>query len=263
MRRFDRRAVFASGTAAALLAASGVLAYAKPARGGRLRAALRGAVDEPWTAPQPSAFLNVARHAVLEGLTEIAADGTLRGSLATSWQSDDAGRHWAFELRAASWHDGSHVTAEQVAQVLGGRVQEGQVTLSLDAPDPGFPFRLAFPEWLVSHPQTPTLGTGLYALRGFEPGRRAIADRVDAHPKDGAAGWVDTLDITAIPAAETRLEALLHEMVDLIEHDQTAAPRWTVRLPGALAGARVAAPSDIGTTLPFDNFRCAERWWLV
>ena len=43
MNRIDRRLLFTSGAAAALLAATGVSAQAAPRRGGRLRAALSGA----------------------------------------------------------------------------------------------------------------------------------------------------------------------------------------------------------------------------
>ncbi|MBT3467245.1 MAG: peptide ABC transporter substrate-binding protein, partial [Rhodobacteraceae bacterium] len=43
MNRIDRRVLFTSGAAAALLAATGVSAQTTPHRGGRLRAALSGA----------------------------------------------------------------------------------------------------------------------------------------------------------------------------------------------------------------------------
>lgn len=49
------------------------------------------------------------------GLLSYSPDGTLRGELAESWEVDDEGA-WIFKLReGATWHDGSPVTAEDIA----------------------------------------------------------------------------------------------------------------------------------------------------
>ena len=98
MTRIDRRALFASGAAAALLAATGVSAM--PKRGGVLRAALSGAARDQVWGPNGGLMIQAARSAVLEGLTEIAADGTLRGVLAERWDSREDGRIWTFQLRS-------------------------------------------------------------------------------------------------------------------------------------------------------------------
>ena len=86
MTRLDRRALFASGAAAALLAATGV--SASPKRGGRLRAALSRAL-----------FDQATNATLYENLTEISADGTVRGELATAWASENDARVWRFNLR--------------------------------------------------------------------------------------------------------------------------------------------------------------------
>ena len=119
MNVLDRRALFASGAAAALLAASGV--SAAPMRGGRLRAALSGASrDDRWDAVPSGLFMQAAvQGAVFDTLTEIAADGTLRGELATGWQAEDGGRVWTFDLRSdVSFHDGVPLTAQDVVASL-------------------------------------------------------------------------------------------------------------------------------------------------
>ncbi|MEM6342089.1 MAG: peptide ABC transporter substrate-binding protein, partial [Pseudomonadota bacterium] len=87
MKRLDRRALFASGAAAAVLAATGI--SAAPKRGGRLRAALSGAArTDSWADPASGLFMRVAGQGILfDTLTEIAADGTLRSELARSWTS--------------------------------------------------------------------------------------------------------------------------------------------------------------------------------
>ncbi|MEL7097661.1 MAG: ABC transporter substrate-binding protein [Pseudomonadota bacterium] len=263
MTRFDRRALFASGAAAALLAATGVSAQAQPQRGGRLRAALSADPGEAWTSDAPSLFLSVARHGVLEGLTEVAADGTLRGRLASDWQSSDGGRSWTFTLRDALWHDGTPVVAAQVARALGGTADGNAVTLTQLAPDTTLPLRMAQPDALISHPDNETLGTGLFRLATYEPGRRAILERVAPHPKDNAAGWADTVDLTGMASADTRLEALMHDMVDVIDHPENPTPAGLTRLAEALAGPRAFAPAEIGSAAPLDNLRLAERWWLA
>ncbi|MEM8576521.1 MAG: peptide ABC transporter substrate-binding protein [Pseudomonadota bacterium] len=259
----DRRALFASGAAAALLAASGVSAQARPQRGGRLRAALSAVAGEGWADAAPSLFRQIARHAVHEGLTEIAADGTLRGNLAEVWDSPDQGRTWHFTLRAARWHDGSDVTPAQVAAALGGAVHKGRVVLTATPADAALPFRMAQPDALIAHPENPLLGTGLYTLNRYEAGRRAILDRVEAHPRADQAGWADVADLSGITAPATRLEALLHDMVDVIDHPENQTPVGLTRLGEALVGAGTHAPREIGQALPLDNFRLAERWWLA
>jgi len=263
MTRFDRRALFASGAAAALLAATGVSAQARPQRGGRLRAALSAVPGEAWDSESPSLFLSVARHGVLEGLTEVAADGTLRGRLATEWHSDDGGQTWTFTLRAANWHDGTPVAAVQIAQALGGTAAGDRVTLTQAAVDPTLPLRMAQSDALIVHPEDGTIGTGLYRLGTYEPGRRAILHRVALHPKDEAAGWADTVDLTGMTSPGTRLEALMHDMVDVIDHPENPTPAGLTRLAEALAGPRTFAPAQIGAAAPLDNLRLAERWWLA
>ena len=80
MKRMDRRALFASGAAAALLAATGVQAQVLPRSGGRLRAALSGASrDDGWDLAPGGLFMLAAQHTVFEALTEVAADGSLSG----------------------------------------------------------------------------------------------------------------------------------------------------------------------------------------
>ena len=78
MTRIDRRALFASGAAAALLAATGASLADTPKAGGTLRLAV----------PRDDSLEQLARGAVFDTLTEIAPDGTLRGELATGWHTD-------------------------------------------------------------------------------------------------------------------------------------------------------------------------------
>ena len=154
MTRIDRRALFASGAAAALLAASGVSLDARPRSGGRLRLAV----------PRDDASLErVARAAIFDTLTEIAPDGVLRGELAIGWQGSADARVWTFDLRAGVvFHDGALLTARDVAASL--RAHRGptltgvaditatgplRVRLELSRGNPDLPYMLADPGLII------------------------------------------------------------------------------------------------------------------
>ena len=289
----DRRALFATGAAAALLAATGVSAGPAPARGGRLRMALSGATreDRLGQAGTQGLFMQVATAGVLfDTLTEIAADGTLRGELAVSWRSNTDATRWEFDLRdAVTFHDGRPFTACDVRASFEG-LQDGvladvasvevtgplRVAVTLRAGDPQFPMR-------VSHPQTIILpeadavnpeagiGTGLYQLHKFQPGRHLVAHRVAGHYKDGRAGWFDSVELVSLPADEVRAEALRDHYVDAVDLEHpadlgdleniTLLPRedfMTTAVDQCLA-----LPATVGSRWPLDNLRAAERWWMA
>jgi peptide/nickel transport system substrate-binding protein len=169
----DRRALFASGAAAALLAATGLSAGSLPQRGGKLRLALSGAArSDDWTHGS-GLFMQVARLGlVYETLTEVAADGTLRAELATVWSSSADARVWTFDLRrGVQFHDGTPVTSADVAQSLAalGNVKQmniHQVQITLHHADPALPIKLS----TVHHAIRPSLasdagiGSGLYRV---------------------------------------------------------------------------------------------------
>ena len=110
MTRLDRRALFTSGAAAALLAASGLSLSAAPRMGGTLRIAVPRD-DDSLTA--------VARAAVYDRLTEIGPDGVLRPELAVSWDGGADARQWTFALHeGVTFHDGSALSAQDAADSL-------------------------------------------------------------------------------------------------------------------------------------------------
>ena len=52
---------------------------------------------------------------LFDNLTEVAADGTLRGDLATNWSSDARAVRWRFNLRGdVAFHDGERFGAEHL-----------------------------------------------------------------------------------------------------------------------------------------------------
>lgn len=275
MTRIDRRALFASGSAAALLAAAGVSSAATPKRGGHLRAALSGGDrSERWTTLPGGHFLNAARNAVFETLTEIAPDGTLQPGLATRWASEDGGLVWHFDLAEdVRFHDGTHLTAEDVAASLalaGFKVRTGahRITVLLLEQDPALPFRLSDGVMIYSARELEAgdpvrLGTGLYAVHRFEAGRNFLGRRVECHRKDGRAGWFDTVELVSMSDPAARAAALRDGYVDVTDFE---APYDLEGRPDIRLTADAALRQDIQTasrTAPsLDALRFAERWWM-
>ncbi|MCF6233036.1 MAG: ABC transporter substrate-binding protein [Rhodobacteraceae bacterium] len=274
MTRIDRRALFTSGAAAALLMATGVSLSAAPVSGGRLRLAV---------AREDDGLMRVARGAVFDTLTEIAPDGALRGELATGWQGDAEAREWLFDLRdGVIFHDGTAFEAGHVVASLAAKgfkpeaVGRLQVRLELARGNPDLPYLLADPDLTISldgrtNGMGDWVGTGLYRVGRVQEGRHFLGHRVARHYKDGLAGWAESIEIIVIPRADIRAEALRDGHVDV-----AALP-----LPDGLLGrgefhyfpsvqdmalaARhgVGVPERIGELSALDDGRIAERWWML
>lgn len=277
MTRLDRRVLFTSGAAAALLAATGVFAGPSPKRGGRMMAALSGADRaDDWTTTS-GLFMQAARGAVFETLTEIAADGTLRGNIAQAWASDDGGTTWRFELaQDVMFHDGVPLRPADIAASLKADVVDlgvGAFQIALGDPNPNLPFQLADPRFAIlpaeADRQAAGIGTGLYAVRKFDAGRQFIGSRVTVHRKDGTEGWFDEVEIVSIPSHTVRGEALRDGLVDVADVttlDAYADPAEFQFLPSEhqaqqIAHRSVAVPASVGTAWPLDNLAMARRWW--
>ena len=270
MTRIDRRALFTSGAAAALLAASGLSAQSRPRRGGRLRLAL---------AREGDSLGMIARGAAFDTLIELAPDGTLRGELATDWTSDATAQHWVLTLReGVTFHDGAAFSATDAARMLRRHGIAAQaetairLTIALDQGDPQFPFRLTRSDMIVRDADdSPLNGTGLYRIARFEDGRYFRATRVADHYKGDTAGWAETIDAIAMSDPRARAAALRDDYVDVAELPEASELpvdgdlRYHPSRDHMLLAARpsVGLPSVIGQGTPLDDGRLAERWWLV
>ncbi|ABG30109.1 peptide ABC transporter substrate-binding protein [Roseobacter denitrificans] len=290
----DRRALFATGAAAALLAATGVSVQASPSRKGRLRAALSGAsrTDRFDARQDHGLFMQVAMAgAVFDTLTEVAADGTLHGELSTAWEGDARAQVWTLTLRDdVDFHDGTRFAAQDVvasfdlhrdtllADVARVAVLDARrVLVELHRGDPDFPYRLSDPR-LVMYPSRNIaeamrdgIGTGLYRVQRFQPGRHFLGARVAHHYKDGRAGWFDTVELVALSSSAVRAEALRDNYVDAAELSDTAdladlsgitlLPETHAMTAAVSQG--LALPAQTGRRWPLDNLRAAERWWMA
>lgn len=287
-----RRQVLATGLAAAMFAASGLPVAAGIRRGGALRAGLGGAsAADGWDgARHDGLFMQaVASGAVFETLTEIAADGTLRGELAVGWEPREEARVWLVTLRdGVAFHDGRPLGARDVAAslvALGGAGPAAQIVeaaavgprrvrIVLAAPNPHFPYELSDPRMIV-HPEgahASGVGTGPYRVAAFEPGRRFLGRRVEAHWKDGRAGWFDSVEVFALDPAAVRLSALRSGRVDAIGGVELHAVGMlrarglTVQEAGGWVQAvsdRVGVPGRVGAARPMDDLRFMQRWWAA
>ena len=278
----DRRALFTTGAAAALLAATGAGAGEPPRRGGRLRLALSGATRQDDWLRGDGLFMQVARQGLIfDTLTEVSGNGILRGELASGWQASEGARQWQFDLRPdVRFHDGSALTASDVVASLQRVLPQAeisarsalQVQITLPQANPGLPLLLSEPHFVIrpAHAPEAGIGTGLYRLRRFSAGRQVLAERVETHYKDGTAGWFDTVELVSIPAREVRAQALSEGLVDAA--DLPARPRYRERgdvtLQTDSAGGVSALSGDLrqppntGRQAPMDNLRAPERWWF-
>lgn len=282
MNGMDRRALFTSGAAAALLAATGVSLAATPRRGGRLRVAVPRGEGHALPAMQSAVF---------ESLTEIAPDGVLRGRLATGWASDAEARRWRFDLREDSqFHDGqpfapedavASLTQHPLGDRLGLRRAEitgpAQITLELVAGNPQLPYLLSDPDLPMlrqadaGQEGESTIGTGLYQIRRYSPGRDFLGQRVAQHPLDGQLGWFDSVELVVIPDPAIRAEALRDGFVDMAELPRADLLHEQDRIafhpadgdPHLAVNRRVSIPPVVGTRAPLDDGRIAERWWMA
>ncbi len=273
MTRMDRRALFASGAAAALLAATGASLADTPKAGGTLRLAV----------PRDDSLEQVARGAVFDTLTEIAPDGTLRAELATGWQTDAKAQVWTFDLReGVTFHDG---TALDIADIMPVLAEFGQtealtptvVRLELAAPNAGLPFLLADNRFVITRngagvtPLKQANGTGCYRVDRAEDDRNFLGRKVADHYKSGSAGWADKVEVIVIPDPAVRAEALRDGYVDIAAipaRDHLREKRGLRFFPSetdmSLAvAAHVGMPRQIGQRTGMDDGRIAERWWMA
>ncbi|RYH04177.1 ABC transporter substrate-binding protein [Salipiger sp. IMCC34102] len=245
MTTLNRRGLLKTGVAAGVLGLTGLPLRAQT-RGGKLTAGLSGAnTSDSWDARTHSDLFMIAsaQGAVFDSLTEVAADGSLVGELAESWDSTDA-QTWVFNLRTGvNFHNGkafgpqdvieslqmhlgeeSKSAAKPIVQNITEMTQSGdhQVTFVLNAPNADFPYLLSdyhllmYPAGQIEDAITNGIGTGLYQVQSFDPGVRMVATRVDDHYKGDSAGWFDEIEYIAINDNTARNNALLTGQVDAI-----------------------------------------------
>lgn len=185
----------------------------------------------------------LSRWKTAETLVVLDALGDAQASLATAWKQLD-GKNWRFELRAGvKFHDGTPLTAEQVAASLTAaanaspkpRILDGvQLTVRTDgtnavvittqADDPLVPQRLSSPQLsiLAASAYKPggvvspiKAGTGPYVLTAAQGTSSATLNRFDDYWGEKAAS--SGVDVQYVPDGTARAAALRTGAADVVE----------------------------------------------
>ncbi|POX45289.1 ABC transporter substrate-binding protein [Streptomyces sp. Ru72] len=213
---------------------------------GRLRIALAVPPVQALS-PYSNDATVLSKLSVAEGLTALDRDGAAVPALAKSWkQQNDT--TWTFELRKATFQDGTRVTAESVVDALDhagaaepkprvlsdvsltAKAEDADtVTISTKAADPVLPLRLASPALSILSPKAygkdgtanPVgTGTGPFEITKLTGKTGATLDRFDGYW--GGKAKAPGIDVTWIADGTARANALRAGDVDIAEWIPTA-----------------------------------------
>jgi len=247
MNGISRRGLLKTGAAAGVLSLTGMPLRAQAKRGGKLTAGLGGAnTSDSWDGRTHSdIFMIASAHGtVFDCLTEVAADGSLVGELAESWEASADAKTWTFNLRqGVTFHNGKAFGADDVIESLNmhvgeesksaakpiveaitemNKITDHQVQFVLAAGNADFPYLMSdyhilmFPAGMIEEAIQKGIGTGLYQVTAFDPGVRMTATRYADHYKGDAAGFFDEVEYIAINDNTARMNALMTGQVDTI-----------------------------------------------
>lgn len=195
------------------------------------------------TTTSAAANAQVAHYNLLEGLTQIQEDGSVRPLLAKRWQVSSDQRHWLFTLReGVRFHDGQLLDADCVIDSFrrAGQPDSGNkarhsffaniahlhspqpqtVALQLHHPDPHLLFRLGESSAVVLHPSTRAqaerqpIGTGPYRLHHWQRSSRITLRKNPDYWGD--APFIEWVDFSFLQSAAQQVQALQRQQVDVV-----------------------------------------------
>jgi peptide/nickel transport system substrate-binding protein len=249
-RKIGRREFLAGAAAVGALGAassfplSGASAQT-PKKGGTFRLGMaHGNTNDNYDpAVWNNAFVQVFSTARNCYLTEVAADGSLVGELAESWEASSDASVWTIKLRqGVEFHSGKSLTAEDVvasinyhrgdqstsaakpivAPITEIKADGQNVVVTLESGNADFPFVMSdyhlpiLPSKDGMIDKTSADGCGAYKVKGYEPGVRAEMVRNENYWKSDRAHF-DEVAMLSILDAAARQSALLTGTVDLID----------------------------------------------
>src|SRR4051812_48876810 len=169
-----------SAISSLLLFAAGAYAGSRPRYGGTVRVLLHDKVMsmDPLSEEDHPAARDRLAALTFETLTTLDAQGRLRPALAASWHADPSKRSWQFRLRLANFHDGTVLTAADVAASLAksnpawkySAVDRQTVSIETPYAVQQMPELLALPRYAIVKRQADgnnapiLIGTGSYKL---------------------------------------------------------------------------------------------------
>jgi peptide/nickel transport system substrate-binding protein len=270
---------------------------AAPMRGGHLRVGTDGGATIDTFDPMQTIGTDHITNSVFscyDSLTEIDGTGTPVPSLAESWDTSKDGKTWTFKLRkGAEFHNGKSLTADDVIWSMNLHLSEGnkfaegkQVvssfeTLKADGKDTvvmvqkevnyDLPAHLSSIGMIIGPEGTTDwdtgIGTGPYALEGFEPGVRFVGKRYPNFYRDDQ-GFFDSVEVLNIADVANRSNALRTGAVDVIGQPDTKTAKRLDGLDGfSLVEARGAQHFTTAMrtdTDPFtdNNIRLAVKYGI-
>ena len=264
-RKIGRRDFLAGAAAVGAMtaASSFTLSDARgqtPKKGGTLRIAMaHGNTNDNYDpAVWANAYTQVfatARHGYL---TEVAADGSLVGELAESWEASSDASVWTFSLRqGVEYHSGKTVTPEDVvasinyhrgdqstsaakpivAPITDIKVDGQNVVFTLEGGNADFPFIMSdyhlpiMPSKDGKIDKTSADGCGGYVVKDFDPGVRASLERNPNYWKSDRAHF-DAIELLSVLDPAARQSALLTGTVDVIDQVDLKTVALLSRAPG-------------------------------
>jgi peptide/nickel transport system substrate-binding protein len=193
------------------------------------------------TAGAASAIGEVVHYNVLETLTKIDSDGSIKPLLAQSWTVTPDNKTWAFKLRqGVSFHNGEPFNAAAVRFSFERAVAAGStnkdkavfaniahfaatddhtVILTLKNPNPDFLFQLGQTTASIVEPKsaatnnTQPVGTGPYKLESWNKGSSVVLARWDSY-RDAKSVKLKRVTIRFISDAAAQVAAMLSGDVD-------------------------------------------------
>lgn len=210
--------------------------------GGRIKVAMLQPPRSGLTPLSDDAF-KLSRWKTAETLVVLDGLGDAQPSLSTAWKQLD-GKNWRFELReGVTFHDGTPLTAEQVAASLTAAAQASPkprildgveltvradgadaVVVTTGAEDPLVPQRLSSPQLsiLAASAYKPggvvnpvNAGTGPYALVAADGTSSATLNRFEGYWGENAAS--SGVDVQFVPDGTARAAALRTGNADIVE----------------------------------------------
>jgi peptide/nickel transport system substrate-binding protein len=230
-----------------------------------------------------------ARHGYL---TEVAADGSLVGEVAESWEASDDAKVWTFKLRdGLTYHSGKSVTPEDVIASIDHHRGEDSKSAAKPIVDPiadmtadgssvvftltegnaDFPFVLSdyhlpvMPSADGKIDPTSSDGCGAYVVKSYEPGVSAMLERNPDYWKEGRAHF-DAVEMLSVHDAAARQNALVSGEVDVIDQVDLNTVHLLQRAPGivvlATTGTQHYTFAMDTRAAPFDdnNVRLALKY---
>lgn len=238
-----------------LLAASSLLwsaaqAATRPHYGGTLRIAMRAApasLDpaDPNQADSPAGG-NLSR-LMFDTLVMLDDRGRPQPLLATSWQAEPGGQRWHFYLRRdVSFPDGVALTSDTVAASLRAANPNWKifplgdsVVIECDASGSNVPAELALPRNGIARRDGKILGTGPFAVTGWQPGKRLTLTARDDYWAGRA--FVDAVIVEMGRSLRDQMISLDLGKADLIE----VAPEQARRAAMENRSVQSSAPMEL------------------